>query len=115
MLGSSFTTHPIEATYDLFEAWLEQYDIDYVDANNKIERYNIWKDNVESINDHNSGNHKWTQGINQFTGLTFDEFSDLHLMEPQDCSATAHHSKSNPALNPNHRLLAADPTENLVI
>lgn len=110
-LGSSFTDHPIDATYDLYEEWIKEFEIDYID--NKLDRYQVWKNNVESINEHNSGNHKWTQGINKFTGLTFEEFSDSHLMAPQDCSATAHNGRPQPKLNPNHRLVAAEPPQNI--
>ena len=110
-LGSPFTSHPIEPTYDLYEEWIKEYKIDYID--NKLHRFQIWKNNVESINQHNSENHKWTQGINKFTGLTFEEFSDSHLMEPQDCSATAHNGRPQPSLNPNHELVGAEPPENI--
>lgn len=108
-LSSPFTTHPIDTSYDLFEEWIKEYEVDYID--DKISRYSIWKRNVESINDHNSGNHKWSQGINKFTGYTFEEFSDLHLMEPQDCSATAHNSRPQPRLNPDHPLVGAQAPE----
>jgi len=104
--ANQFTTHPIDVSYDLYEQWLQQYDIDYVTADTKLSTYATWKTNVERINEHNSGHHKWSQGINTFTGLTDDEFSASNLMEPQDCSATAHNSRPQPALNPEHPLLA---------
>eukprot|EP01083_Nonionella_stella_P242306 845320_1 len=102
-------SNPIDPSYDVYEKWIKEYDIDYISKNNKLERYNIWKENVESINKHNSENHKWSQDINKFTGLTFQEFSDTNLMAPQDCSATAHNSKPKPKLNPNHPSVKAEP------
>ena len=35
-------------------------------------RFNIFFDNLKKIKEHNSGNHSWTQGINDFTYLTFN-------------------------------------------
>lgn len=37
-------------------------------------RFGLFKDAVNTIEAHNSGNHSWTMGINQFADLTQDEF-----------------------------------------
>jgi len=42
-------------------------------------RYNIFKNNVDKINRHNAGNHSFTMGINQFSDLTADEWSETYL------------------------------------
>ncbi len=34
------------------------------------------------------GQHSWTQGINDFSDMTFEEFKERSLMTPQNCSAT---------------------------
>lgn len=34
------------------------------------------------------GKFTWKQGINDFTDMTFEEFKEERLMEPQECSAT---------------------------
>lgn len=34
------------------------------------------------------GRFSWTQGVNDFTDMTFEEFTEERLMKPQDCSAT---------------------------
>jgi len=42
-------------------------------------RYQIFKDNYESIVRHNNGNFTWTQGVNQFSDLTAEEFETQYL------------------------------------
>eukprot|EP00483_Globobulimina_turgida_P004457 UN04466 len=110
-LSNVFTDHPIDPSYELYEQWIKQYEIEYVNNDNKLKRYNIWKENIESINKHNSGKHKWSQGVNKFTGKTFEEFANYHLMAPQNCSATAHNGRAQPKLNPDHPLIGAEPPE----
>eukprot|EP01084_Bolivina_argentea_P106706 190899_1 len=110
--GDILRTHPVDSSYDTFKSWMNEYDIRYSNSNEELDRYTIWKDNIATINDHNSGDHKWSQGVNRFTALTFSEFSDSHLMAPQDCSATAHNeNKKQPILNPLHPSVRAQPPE----
>lgn len=54
------------------------------------DRYHVFADNVKKMVAHNRKNLSWTQGINDFADLTFEEFKALRLMAPQDCSATEH-------------------------
>lgn len=51
-------------------------------------RFQIFLDTLKEIIEHNLGNHSWTQAINEFSDMTFQEFSELRLMAPQHCSAT---------------------------
>ena len=46
-------------------------------------------ENLKTIKKHNSEDHSWSQGINDFTDMTFEEFFNDKLMEPQNCSATS--------------------------
>jgi cathepsin H len=39
------------------------------------------------------GTHTWTQGLNDYSDLTFEEFKAIRVMAPQDCSATEHNLK----------------------
>ncbi len=56
-------------------------------------RFQIFYDNLKTIKQHNSEGHSWSQGVNAFTDLTFEEFVSDNLMEPQNCSATKSHLK----------------------
>jgi len=42
-------------------------------------RYSIFKDNYEAIVRHNNGNFTWTNGVNQFSDLTAEEFEAQYL------------------------------------
>jgi cathepsin L len=51
-------------------------------------RFKIFVENLIEIRNHNMGKHTWQQGINDFTDMTFEEFTEERLMAPQQCSAT---------------------------
>ncbi len=79
-LSDSFTS---------FDLWMKEFNVAYDTANEKAYRYTVWSDTIKAINKHNSEGHLWSQGVNAFTASTWEEFSESHLMAPQDCSATA--------------------------
>ena len=51
-------------------------------------RYQIFSAKLEEMRQHNLLGLSWTQGINDYSDLTFEEFMGLRLMAPQNCSAT---------------------------
>ena len=51
-------------------------------------RFNIFRQKLQKIIEHNKAGKSWTKGINDFSDMTFDEFKQRKLMEPQNCSAT---------------------------
>lgn len=51
-------------------------------------RFNIFERNLQETIAHNLGNNSWEKGINQFSDMTWPEFKAMHLMAPQNCSAT---------------------------
>ena len=51
-------------------------------------RFRVFEQTLKDIVKHNTEEHSWKQGINDFTDLTFEEFKESRLMEPQHCSAT---------------------------
>lgn len=53
-------------------------------------RAQIFKNNFEMIEEHNSKPEKtWTMGVNEHADMSFDEFRASRLMVGQDCSATS--------------------------
>ncbi|CAN1229442.1 Senescence-specific cysteine protease SAG39 [Linum perenne] len=57
------------------EEWISRFGRDYVDANEKELRYNIFKVNVQLIDSFNAApNNSYTLGLNQFADLTDQEF-----------------------------------------
>jgi cathepsin H len=51
-------------------------------------RFKVFMETLIEIRNHNMGKHSWTKGINDFSDMTFEEFQEERLMEPQHCSAT---------------------------
>lgn len=51
-------------------------------------RFKIFRETLLEIRNHNMGKHSWKQGLNDFSDMTFEEFSAGRLMKPQECSAT---------------------------
>ena len=45
-------------------------------------RFSIFQDNLRKHEEHNRKNSSYTQGVNQFTDLTWEEFKSAYLQEP---------------------------------
>jgi len=56
-----------------FHSFLRQYEKNYT-TTELISRYETFKTNLDTINDHNAKNLSWTMGVNQFTDWTPMEF-----------------------------------------
>ena len=70
----------LEKYKDDFARHVQKYKVEIFGEEAFEERLSIFAKNVEFINAHNSANnHTYTLGKNQFTHLTFDEFSDIYL------------------------------------
>lgn len=52
-------------------------------------RFQVFYETLKEINQHNSEDHTWEQGINDYSDMTFSEFMGEKLMAPQNCSATS--------------------------
>lgn len=57
-----------------FEEWSSTYGKTY-EPTERDYRNSVYDTNVAMINAHNSGNHTWTMGVNQFADLTAKEFA----------------------------------------
>jgi cathepsin H len=66
-----------------------------VHATKSESHYEIFRDTLQEIRDHNMKKLLWTQGINDYSDLTFEQFFNLRLMAPQNCSATYNLRVSN--------------------
>ncbi|CAN1229450.1 Senescence-specific cysteine protease SAG39 [Linum perenne] len=70
-----FPLFPYKAMRLRHEEWISRFGRDYVDANEKELRYNIFKVNVQLIDSFNAApNNSYTLGLNQFADLTDQEF-----------------------------------------
>ena len=63
-----------ERFFEKFEDFRQRFNRKYESLEQLIERFEIFKDNLKFIEEHNSGFHNFTLSINQFTDLTNEEF-----------------------------------------
>ncbi|XP_039131864.1 zingipain-2-like [Dioscorea cayenensis subsp. rotundata] len=63
----------------LYEGWLVEHHKNYNDLFEKDKRYEIFKDNLKFIDEHNAGNHSFTLGLNVFADLTNEEYRNTFL------------------------------------
>jgi KDEL-tailed cysteine endopeptidase len=65
---------------NVFEDWLESNPRPYSnDANEKMARYEIFKSNLQFIDEKNAEQTSYTLALNQFSDLTNEEFKSKHL------------------------------------
>ncbi|XP_076939635.1 cysteine proteinase COT44-like [Bidens hawaiensis] len=66
---------------DMFLSWLTKYGKVYKVDGEKEKRFQIFKDNLRYIDQHNSGGHSYKLGLNKFADLTVEEYRLLYTRE----------------------------------
>jgi cathepsin L len=61
-----------------FKTYLKEFNKVY-EGDEVAYRFGVFKENMDAVLEHNSGNHSWTKGINQFSDMTETEFSKTML------------------------------------
>ena len=56
-----------------FSEFIKQHDKEYSNEQ-LIFRFNVFKENVQKIENHNRENHSWKMSVNKFADMTSDEF-----------------------------------------
>lgn len=64
----------------IWEQFKTKFQKTYDSLDEEEKRYEIFLQNVKSYQDHNKSGKTFQKGINQFSDLTFQEFSQSHLM-----------------------------------
>ncbi|XP_068654138.1 cysteine proteinase mucunain-like [Aristolochia californica] len=63
----------------LYESWLVRHGKAYNALGEKDRRFEIFKDNLRFIDEHNTGKHTYKLGLNRFADLTNDEYRSRYL------------------------------------
>ncbi|RDX81117.1 Cysteine proteinase RD21A, partial [Mucuna pruriens] len=79
-------THADKATWrsdeevmSLYEQWLVKHGKAYNALGEKDKRFDIFKDNLRFIDDHNADNRTYKLGLNRFADLTNEEYRARYL------------------------------------
>jgi len=72
-------TNRTTTEHDYWRQWEDFRDMSgkkYLTQSHHDERFEIFKNNIDKINRHNSQGHTWWMGVTQFADLTADEFKE---------------------------------------
>jgi C1A family cysteine protease len=73
-----------EEVKDIYELWIEEHDKVYNSLVEYEKRFEIFKDNLKFIDEHNSENHTYKVGLTPFADLTNEEFQAMYLGTKSD-------------------------------
>lgn len=68
-----------EQVKGLYEQWLARHGKAYNGIGEKEKRFDIFKDNLKFIDEHNTENRTYKVGLNQFADLTNEEYKSAYL------------------------------------
>lgn len=68
-----------EQVKGLYEQWLARHGKTYNGVGEKDKRFDIFKDNLKFIDEHNTENRIYKVGLNQFADLTNEEYKSTYL------------------------------------
>ncbi|XP_020595208.1 oryzain alpha chain-like, partial [Phalaenopsis equestris] len=68
-----------EEVMELYENWMAKHGRIYNELDEKERRFEIFKDNLRYIDEHNAGLHSFRLGLNRFADLTNEEYRSTYL------------------------------------
>lgn len=63
----------------IYESWLAKHGKAYNGLGEKERRFEIFRDNLKFIDEHNAGNGSYKLGLNRFADLTNDQYRSIYL------------------------------------
>lgn len=69
----------IDKLINLFESWVEKHGKIYESIEEKLHRFEIFKENLEHINERNKNVKNYWLGLNEFADLSHEEFKQKFL------------------------------------
>ncbi|KAL3655063.1 hypothetical protein CASFOL_000849 [Castilleja foliolosa] len=69
----------IDGLIDLFESWIEKHSKKYHSIEEKLHRFEIFKDNLKHIDERNKVISDYWLGLNGFADMNHDEFKKMYL------------------------------------
>lgn len=69
----------IDKLINLFESWLDRHEKKYESIEEKLHRFEIFKDNLKHIDERNNAITNYWLGLNEFADMSHDEFKRKFL------------------------------------
>ena len=69
----------LELEFQEFESFAQSFNKQYSSEQEKLQRFEIFRDNLAYIRAFNSREKSWKMGVNQFADLTPEEFRSIYL------------------------------------
>ncbi|WMV56935.1 hypothetical protein MTR67_050320 [Solanum verrucosum] len=69
----------IDNIINLFETWMEKHNKIYKSIEEKLHRFEIFRDNLKHIDERNNNVSNYWLGLNEFADLSHDEFKKMYL------------------------------------
>ncbi|KAG8369302.1 hypothetical protein BUALT_Bualt15G0137200 [Buddleja alternifolia] len=69
----------INKLINLFESWIDKHGKKYKSLEEKLHRFEIFKDNLKHIDEKNKVNSNYWLGLNEFADLSHEEFKKIYL------------------------------------
>lgn len=78
----------------MYEEWLVKHQKVYNGLGEKDKRFQVFKDNLGYITEHNSQNNTYKLGLNKFADMTNEEYRAMYLGTKSDAKRTLMKTKS---------------------
>lgn len=69
----------IDKLINLFELWLSKHGKSYKNVEEKLHRFEVFKDNLKHIDERNKLISNYWLGLNEFADFTHEEFKNMYL------------------------------------
>ncbi|KAK3002459.1 hypothetical protein RJ639_022099 [Escallonia herrerae] len=69
----------IDKLINLFESWMSKHGKAYQSIEEKLQRFEIFKDNLKHIDESNKKTSNYWLGLNEFADLSHEEFQNMYL------------------------------------
>ncbi|EPS65491.1 hypothetical protein M569_09284 [Genlisea aurea] len=69
----------IDKLVNLFESWIQKHTRKYETIEEKLQRFEVFRDNLKHIEERNKAISNYWLGLNKFADMTHDEFKKMYL------------------------------------
>lgn len=86
----------LDKLIQLFESWISKHNKAYESTEEKLRRFEIFKDNLKHIDQTNKKATNYWLGLNEFADLSHEEFKNMHMGLKVDPTASTSRPEQSP-------------------